>query len=70
MNKDPKSKVICRGGFGVEFSIWCGFHAGRDLFHYYISVAVVTLYLTTTPLHDFLKRVRAGREALRGEDGK
>jgi hypothetical protein len=67
MNNDTKSRVICRGGAGIELSLWCGFHAGRDLFHVYLSLGVVTLYLTSTPLHDFLKRMKAGRDALRGD---
>lgn len=67
MTDDIKRKVICRGGFGIEFYLWCGFHAGRDLFHCYLSLGVVTVYLTSTPLHDFLKRMRAARDALRGD---
>jgi hypothetical protein len=58
-------RVIVRGGAGIEFSL-CGFGWGSDLFHRYIRCGLFTLYVTTTPLHDFLKRMKAAREALRG----
>lgn len=64
---DLEWKVICRGGFGIEFSL-CGFGGGRDLFHRYLRMGLVTVYVTTTPLHKFLKRMRAARDVLRGRD--
>lgn len=57
-------RVIARGGAGIEFGV-VGFHAGRDLFHRYISFGVVTLYITTKPLPRFLELYRKAREALR-----
>lgn len=58
-------RVIARGGAGIEFGL-VGFRAGRDLFHRYISLGVVTLYVTTRPLPRFLEMYRAARLALRG----
>lgn len=62
-------RVIVRGGFGIEFSL-CGFGAGRDLFHRYVRLGIVTLYITSRPLHRFLNMMRAAREVLRGKVGQ
>lgn len=58
-------KPICRGAAGIELG-FCGFGGGRDLFHRYVRLGVVTLYITTTPLYRFLKTMRAVRDELRG----
>lgn len=58
-------KPICRGALGIEFGL-CGFGWGRDLFHRYVRVGVVTLYVTSTPLYRFLKLYAAARDQLRG----
>lgn len=62
---DIEWRVIARGGFGIEFGL-VGFHAGRDLFHRYLSLGLVTVYLTTRQLPRFVEMYRTARDVLRG----
>lgn len=66
---DTKLRVIVRGGAGIELGL-VGFGWGRDLFHRYLKLGVVTLYITTEPLARYLARQRAAREELKGREGK
>lgn len=59
-------KPICRGAIGIEFTL-CGFGGGRDLFHHYLCLGVVTLYVTTKPLYRLVKIMQATRAALRSD---
>lgn len=63
---ETKLRVIVRGGAGIELG-FVGFGWGGDLFHRYLSLGVVTLYITTEPLVRYLARQRAAREELKGE---
>lgn len=58
--------VIARGAVGIELGL-VGFRAGRDLFHRYISLGVVTLYITTQPLPRFLKMMSGARDVMRNQ---
>jgi len=68
MNKitEIEWRVIARGGAGIEFGL-VGFGAGRDLFHRYIRLGVVTLYITSKPLHRFLSMMAKTHAAMRGQ---
>lgn len=57
--------VIARGAVGIELGL-VGFGRGRDLFHRYLKLGVVTLYITTRPLPRFLAMYREARDVLRG----
>lgn len=57
-------RIIRTGAFGVEFS-FCGFGCGRDLFHVYLKVGLVTLYLTSRRLDRVLAMWRSARDVLR-----
>lgn len=58
-------KPICRGAVGIELHGWLGIGAGRDLFHRYARLGVITVYVTSQPLYPFLKILKAARDALR-----
>lgn len=58
-------RVLRTGAFGVEFSL-AGFGWGRDLFHSYVKVGVVTLYVSSQRLDRVLSMWREARRALRG----
>ena len=62
-------RPICRGAFGLEIHGWLGIGAGRDLFHRYARLGLVTVYVTTTPLYRFLKMMKAARDVLRAKAG-
>lgn len=57
-------RVICRGAIGVELSL-CGFGYGRDLFHVYVRLGLVTLYLSAHRLDRVLTMWKTAREHLR-----
>ena len=57
-----------RGAAGVEFHGWLGYARGSDLWHRYTVLGFVTVYRARVPLHQFLKRMRAVRDALRGNN--
>jgi hypothetical protein len=63
-------KPICRGAVGLELHGWHGIGAGRDLFHHYAVLGVITVYATTTPLYRFLKMMREARDVMRARAGK
>lgn len=61
-------RVIRTGAFGVEFSL-CGFGGGRDLFHAYVKLGIVTLYVASQRLDRVLAMWRRARETLAGPGG-
>ena len=63
-------KPICRGAIGLEIHAWAGFGAGRDLFHRYARIGVVTVYASAHRLDRVLAMWQAARAALRGKDGR
>jgi hypothetical protein len=58
-------RVLRTGAFGVEFSV-CGFGWGRDLFHVYVRLGLITIYLASQRLDRVLSMWKAARDALRG----
>ncbi len=61
-------RVIRTGAAGIEFSL-CGFGVGKDLFHVYAKLGVVTLYLATRRLDLLLALWKAARNRLAGVGG-
>lgn len=59
-------RVIRTGAAGVEFSL-CGFGCGRDLFHVYVRLGLVTLYLSAYRLDRMLAMWNAARKALKAQ---
>lgn len=57
------------GAIGLELHGWLGIGLERDLFHRYARLGLVTLYVSTTALHPFLKMMAQARDVLRGRDG-
>lgn len=53
------------GAIGIELHGWVGIGIDRDLFHRYARLGLVTLYVSSTPLHHFLRMMKAARDALR-----
>jgi hypothetical protein len=53
------------GALGIEFG-FCGFGWGSDLFHRYLKLGIVTLYLSEQRLEAMLKMWRRARDVLRG----
>lgn len=58
-------RVLRTGAFGVEFSL-AGFGWGKDLFHRYLKLGLVTFYVSSQRLDRVLGMWRAARNALRG----
>lgn len=58
-------RVLRTGAFGVEFSL-TGFGYGRDLFHAYVRLGLVTVYVSSRRLTDVLAMWKAARDVLRG----
>lgn len=57
-------RVIRTGAIGIELS-FCGFGYGRDLFHVYVRLGLVTLYLSSQRLDRVLAMWREARAVLR-----
>lgn len=53
------------GAIGIELHGWVGIGIDRDLFHGYVRLGLVTLYVTSVALHPFLKMMAAARDVLR-----
>lgn len=62
-------RIVARGAIGVEISLWCGFGIGRNLFHVYVRLGVVTLYAASRRLDRFLALWDAARAELRNRTG-
>lgn len=58
-------RVLRTGAIGVEFSL-AGFGAGRDLFHSYVRLGLVTLYVASQRLDRMLAMWRQARDVLKG----
>lgn len=58
-------RVLRTGAVGVEFSL-AGFGLGRDLFHSYVKLGVVTLYVSSQRLDRVLAMWRQARDVLKG----
>lgn len=54
------------GAIGLELHGWQGIGGHRDLFHGYLILGVVTLYLSSVTLHRLLGKYREARDVLRG----
>lgn len=58
-------RVVRTGAVGLELSL-CGFGWGRDLFHRYVRLGVVTIYVSTQRLDRVLAMWREARRVLKG----
>lgn len=56
-------RVIRSGAIGAELSL-CGFGWGRDLFHAYVRLGVITVYVASQRLDRVLAAWKAAREHL------
>ena len=63
-------KPVCRGAVGIEFHCWAGIGVGRDLFHRYARLGVMTVYASAYRLDRVLAMWNAARDVLRGTDAK
>jgi len=58
-------RVIRTGALGIELSL-CGFGTGRDLFHAYVKLGVLTLYVSSQRLDRVLAMWAEARRTLAG----
>ncbi|WP_020699591.1 hypothetical protein [Reyranella massiliensis] len=57
LDKKRDWRVLAQGAIGIEIAL-CGFGAGKSLFHVYVHLGVVTIYVTSRRLDRMIKLYR------------
>lgn len=57
-------RVMKYGAVGFELTMWCGFGAGRNLYHAYLRLGIVTLYASRFRLDRVFAMWTAARNQL------
>lgn len=50
-------RVILQGAIGIEFAL-CGFGGGKNLFHVYVHLGVLTIYVSAKRLDQLIALYR------------